>query len=192
MGRKAMSGHVYLTSMATALIRLRGRTIADDGSVVVDHDTLLSMARDGKPLNECWSVSDPRTDRYNRISKTPIRIFEEGEESLPPPETHEWRTPEPWRSMDVVGEVLGLFYSMGFADDPRYEDRISYEIAEMSERGMLPLIAHVMWMIHDWKGRGVVYGVGRGSSCASLVLFVIGLHGVDPVRWEIPIEEFLR
>jgi DNA polymerase III alpha subunit len=34
--------------------------------------------------------------------------------------------------------------------------------------------------------------VGRGSSVASYVLFLIGVHKIDPIKYELPIEEFFK
>jgi DNA polymerase III alpha subunit len=157
------------------------------------HDALLSVARDGGDLELCWSEPDARTDRFNAISSKRIPIFIDGDPSCPPPETHLWTTPEPFASMDI-GEALAEGFLRRGLDprDDRYVDRALFELSEMDRRGMFPLVRHVCWMMDDWRKRGVVWGVGRGSSCASLVLYIIGLHEIDPVEWDIPIDEFLR
>ncbi len=38
----------------------------------------------------------------------------------------------------------------------------------------------------------VIWGVGRGSSVASYVLYLIGIHKVDSMYYDLPINEFLR
>jgi DNA polymerase III alpha subunit len=42
------------------------------------------------------------------------------------------------------------------------------------------------------KERNIVWGVGRGSSVASYVLFLIGTHKVDSVKYELDFNEFLK
>jgi DNA polymerase III alpha subunit len=42
------------------------------------------------------------------------------------------------------------------------------------------------------RANNIVWGVGRGSSVASYVLFLIGIHKVDSLYYDLPIEEFLR
>ena len=55
-------------------------------------------------------------------------------------------------------------------------------------------MAAMMPLLADWLERaadnGIVVGLGRGSSCASLVLHLLGLHAVDPVKYDIPFSEF--
>ena len=38
----------------------------------------------------------------------------------------------------------------------------------------------------------VIWGVGRGSSVASYVLYLIGIHKIDSMYYDLPINEFLR
>ena len=38
----------------------------------------------------------------------------------------------------------------------------------------------------------VIWGVGRGSSVASYVLYKLGIHRVDSMFYELDIDEFLR
>jgi len=42
------------------------------------------------------------------------------------------------------------------------------------------------------KNNNIVYGVGRGSSVASFVLFLLGVHRINSLFYDLPIEEFLR
>jgi DNA polymerase III alpha subunit len=37
-----------------------------------------------------------------------------------------------------------------------------------------------------------VWGVGRGSSVASYVLFLIGVHRIDSMKYNLDYKEFLR
>jgi DNA polymerase III alpha subunit len=38
----------------------------------------------------------------------------------------------------------------------------------------------------------IVWGVGRGSSVASYVLFLIGIHKVNSLKYNLDIKEFLK
>ena len=42
------------------------------------------------------------------------------------------------------------------------------------------------------KSKSVVWGVGRGSSVASFCLFLIGVHKINPLQYDLNITEFLR
>ena len=42
------------------------------------------------------------------------------------------------------------------------------------------------------KTNSIVWGVGRGSSVASYVLFLLGVHKIDSVKYNLDWREFLR
>ena len=42
------------------------------------------------------------------------------------------------------------------------------------------------------RKNNIVWGVGRGSSVASFVLFLIGVHKINSLYYDISIDEFLR
>lgn len=179
--------------MPTALLRLSDRWIADDGTVVCPHDSLMRLARDRGDPSLAASEPDPRTDRYNLISPKKIRVIEDdGDVTGPDPSTLEWTTPEPFASAELADLIRAGLEQRGLLDSDDHVVRAATELAEIEARGMTGMVRHVAWMVNDWRDRGVVWGVGRGSSCASLVLFLVGLHRIDPVRWKVPMEEFFR
>jgi DNA polymerase III alpha subunit len=48
------------------------------------------------------------------------------------------------------------------------------------------------YIVDTLRANNVVWGVGRGSSVASYVLHLIGVHKIDSVKYDIPIEEFFK
>jgi DNA polymerase III alpha subunit len=42
------------------------------------------------------------------------------------------------------------------------------------------------------REKDIVWGVGRGSSVASYVLYLIGVHKIDSLFFDLDIEDFLR
>lgn len=72
-----------------------------------------------------------------------------------------------------------------------YIDRVNAELAifESCEDGK-KFIECVQYMVEQFNSNDMVWGVGRGSSCASLVLFLMGIHCVDPVKYDIDMQEF--
>jgi DNA polymerase III alpha subunit len=57
---------------------------------------------------------------------------------------------------------------------------------------MLPLLRTLIFIVDRMKAQRVVWGVGRGSSCSSYLLYLIGLHNVDPVKYDVSIRDFIR
>ena len=61
-----------------------------------------------------------------------------------------------------------------------------------AQRDMLPVLRHLMWLVFSLRQRGITWGVGRGSSVSSYVLFLIGINRIDPLQFDLDISEFLK
>jgi DNA polymerase III alpha subunit len=99
-----------------------------------------------------------------------------------------WNLPEHWANLDLDAYFEGR---LARADD-RYKARALAELKQVRERGLENLIRAIGYVVERFKETGQVWGVGRGSSCASLLLFLLGLHQVDPIKYNIPLEEFFH
>jgi DNA polymerase III alpha subunit len=60
------------------------------------------------------------------------------------------------------------------------------------ERNMFDLLRFLVYIVDVMREHDIVWGVGRGSSVASYVLYLIGIHKIDSIFYDLDIEEFLR
>jgi DNA polymerase III alpha subunit len=100
----------------------------------------------------------------------------------------DYQIPEKYKSIDLELHLAALLQDL----PESYIDRTLKELVEIRSRNMEMLVRTLIYVVDTFKENNVVWGVGRGSSCASLILFLIGLHKVDPVRYDIPMEEFFH
>jgi len=70
--------------------------------------------------------------------------------------------------------------------------RVGEELLLFQERGLFDLLKYLKYLVDTMRDNGVIWGVGRGSSVASYVLYLIGIHKVDSMYYDLPITEFLR
>ena len=49
-----------------------------------------------------------------------------------------------------------------------------------------------IWISENMSENDIVWGVGRGSSVASYVLYLIGVHRIDSIKYNLDWREFLR
>lgn len=109
-----------------------------------------------------------------------------------------WRLPESYKSIDIGEDVRAALAKniqrLGYSEELQVQahERIELELAEIKRRGMIEFMATIMYVLAVFREKGVVWGVGRGSSCASYVLFILGLHSVDALKHQIPLEEFFH
>lgn len=99
--------------------------------------------------------------------------------------TH-WFIPEEYRTMDI----LDWLYQRCPAPDVR--ERVVEELRLFAKHDMIPVLKTMKYVVDTLRANNVVWGVGRGSSVASYVLHIIGVHKIDSIKYNIPIEEFFK
>lgn len=175
--------------MSTKLLDLKGRILTDDCEVILKDSGLFALAADGIEFHGYRCEDSDEVRQYNQVSSRKLEVWsDDGDCNGPPPEKFAWNTPEPWASMDIEQICRDAIGDRG----REYHRRLDDEMEEIRKRDFEPVVRHLKFMVDDFEKRRVVWGVGRGSSCASLVLFLIGLNLVDPIEHEIPMEEFYR
>lgn len=73
----------------------------------------------------------------------------------------------------------------------QYIQRVEQELAIYRSKGLYPILKACIFVINTLSANQVVWGVGRGSAVASFVLYLIGVHDVNSVRYNLDITEFL-
>jgi DNA polymerase III alpha subunit len=70
--------------------------------------------------------------------------------------------------------------------------RVGTELLLYQERDLFPLLRQLKYVVDVWRKNNVVWGVGRGSSVASYILYLIGVHQINSLYYDLDIAEFLR
>lgn len=183
--------------MSTILIDLEDRIITDDGQTVAKHSLLMKKALSGEVFTNLPVLLEPETkwdlEQYNRYTENdPLNLWaDDGEFVGPDEQTYEWTVPQKYRDLDIVGLAAQRLEERGLTSDV-YANRLGFELEEMQKRDMFPFLRCLVYVTDMFREKGVIWGVGRGSSCASLVMFVLGINRVDPIKYDIPAEEFFK
>jgi DNA polymerase III alpha subunit len=96
-----------------------------------------------------------------------------------------WLMPDNYRQMDIEEFLINI------CPNENYQ-RLIDEIQEYKARNMLDLLRWLKYFVDTCRSNSVVWGVGRGSSVASYVLYLIGVHRIDSVKYNLDWQEFLR
>ena len=70
--------------------------------------------------------------------------------------------------------------------------RAGEELLLYQERDMFILLKYLKYLVDTLRTNNIVWGVGRGSSVASFVLYLIGIHRINSLYYDLPITEFLK
>ena len=117
-------------------------------------------------------------DSYHNISQT----VEEFDAIL----QRNWRMPKEYKELDIAAYVLGL------CKEEHELQRVGEELILYQERDLFDLLRYLKYLIDTLRKNNIVWGVGRGSSVASYVLFLIGVHKIDSLYYNLNIDEFLK
>ena len=54
------------------------------------------------------------------------------------------------------------------------------------------MLRYLRYLVDTLRANGIVWGVGRGSSVASFVLYKIGVHRINSIEHDLDFNEFMR
>ena len=98
----------------------------------------------------------------------------------------DWFMPPEYRDFDVEEWCIQK------CTTPEQVARVEAEMDAYKERNMIPLLQWTKHFVDTCNENGIVWGVGRGSSVASFVLFLLGVHQIDSVKYNLDWQELLR
>jgi len=76
--------------------------------------------------------------------------------------------------------------------EPKYRDRLVYELEIMGQMGFSTYFLVVWDYIKYARDQGIPVGPGRGSAAGSLVAYAMGITNIDPVHHGLLFERFLN
>jgi len=97
-----------------------------------------------------------------------------------------WHMPTEYADMDIAAHVLGLCNSQAELQ------RCGQELLLYQERGLFDLLRYLKYLVDTMIANQIIWGVGRGSSVASFVLYKLQVHRIDSMHYNLDVQEFLR
>jgi len=141
------------------------------------------------PMQNAGQHLQALEDLYSDLSK-PID-YDYLDRSLPLQAYHQrlqgqWQMPEEYQQLDIARWLLEQC-----SNDVELQ-RMGRELLLFQDRDLMTLLQYLKYLVDTLQKNSVVMGVGRGSSVASFALYKIGVHRVNSIEYDLPIEEFLR
>ena len=103
----------------------------------------------------------------------------------------DFNIPQHYKNIDVEEYIRGLVPQSGDSDIS-VNARVEQELAEFSARNLFPVLQLLIYIVDTLRKNNLVWGVGRGSCVASYCLYLIGIHKVDSIKYNLDIREFLK
>lgn len=138
------------------------------------------VIKHGPDILEHCQTSDDLSQYLNRITAEHLHY---------PTPNHidptNWFIPEEYQEMDIEEWIINQCPSENY-------ERLVQELELFRKHNMIPVLKTMKYIVDTLRANNIVWGVGRGSSVASYVLHLIGVHRIDSIKYELPIEEFFK
>ena len=97
-----------------------------------------------------------------------------------------WHMPQEYKDMDIAEYILGL------CTNEAELQRCGEELLLYQERDLFNLLCYLKYLVDVMTANQVIWGVGRGSSVASFILYKLGVHKINSLYYNLDVHEFLR
>jgi DNA polymerase III alpha subunit len=161
------------------------------GRAILGDQEVLECLYNGKDIKEL-NVEKALLDQYNKTvsqlktGKILKGLEEMDVQSFDAKNQKDWYMPEQFNSIDIESYVLGL------TKTSEEINRVKEELVLYEKFGLYPVLRFLIYLIDLMRTNKIVWGVGRGSSVSSYILYLIGVHKVNSILYKLDINDFLR
>jgi DNA polymerase III alpha subunit len=162
------------------------------GIPVYSSDDVIDLIYQGKSdiLKNILVEPDTEINQFNNTADEPLNVYQELsilENEFDSLLQNDWLMPEHYKKLDIEAWL----YEQTPPWDPEH-NRVQEELEAFKQRNMLDLLRWMKYFVDTCRKNNVVWGVGRGSSVASYVLYLIGVHKINSLKYNLDWREFLR
>ena len=138
---------------------------------------LKSAAQYNMALDSIY-LNFPKLKQLEEIAVDPLERHQANQNT--------WFMPDEYKHMDIAKWLLDL------CRNETELQRTGTELLMYADRDMLDLLRYLKYFVDTLRSNNIVWGVGRGSSVASFVLYLIGVHKINSISYGLDINEFIR
>lgn len=178
-------------------LKLKDRTIYYDGdSSVHNLQFLYNKILSGEDLSNIFvDEITPEIKKYNSLSGTkhPLEIKQDFKSI-----ENKWNIPKEYAKLNLKKYILLALeqeIELNKFTDVQIEQRlkrVELELGLWKQYDMDMLLVTLIYIVDTLEDNSMVWGTGRGSSCCCYILYLIGLHDVDSILYNLDISEFFK
>lgn len=150
-----------------------------------------------KTITNINGIYIDRPDQYNTAVKTnadPMVLLKSLPEHTISTEQFDanlqdnWFMPEGYKSTSF--DIVSFLLDKCTTDTER--NRVLEELELFAKNDMIELLCYLRYLVDTMKENNIVWGVGRGSSVASYCLYLLNVHRIDSIKYDLDIREFFK
>lgn len=163
---------------------------------LLDEDSGIELLYNSTILDDIEFANDDDARQYNfmcgELAVNPLKILQDLDvdvDTFHKQQQDKWFIPEHYKTLDIE-EYIAKCLPKDASEEAL--KRISNELELYKTRNLYPVLRVMIYIIDTMRKHNLVWGVGRGSSVASYVLYILGVHKVDSLKYNLDIKEFLK
>lgn len=165
------------------------------GQAILSSENLRDLLLQGKNISHLNVLSDRDIELFQEhqaeLLPDTITFLGEPEETLTFDEFHhrcadEWIFPVIYQTIDVRKWLLDK------CNTDEEIKRVNNEYVLYEERDLVMLLRLFIFLVDYMRKNKFLWGVGRGSSVSSYILYLIGVHRVDSLKYGFDIKDYLK
>jgi DNA polymerase-3 subunit alpha len=179
--------HQDAESHAALLCVQSGTTLADPKRFKFDNNEFY--LKSAQEMRQLFAEIPESCDNTLLIAERCNITMRENENLLPQYSVPKGETEDSWLRKEAN---LGLSEKLGGKVDPKYQERLDYELEVMIKMGFPGYFLVVSDLCSHARSVGIRVGPGRGSAAGSLVSYALGITALDPIKHGLLFERFLN
>jgi hypothetical protein len=165
------------------------------GQAILSSNNLRDLLLQGKNIGHLNVIFDEEIELFQKYQSAllpeTITFLDAPEENLTFDEFHqkcasEWVFPIVYQQIDVRSWLHDK------CKTKEEVDRVIEEYTLYEERDLIMLLRLFIFLVDYMRKNKFVWGVGRGSSVSSYILYLIGVHRVDSLKYGLEIRDYLK
>jgi DNA polymerase III alpha subunit len=139
----------------------------DDQKIVDQYNSSVELNADPIPLIKKYQLLDIDLKEFDKINQA------------------NWFMPKEYKNIDIEGFLVDECPKQNY-------ERLVEELELFRQHNMIEVLKYLKYLVDTMRSNNIVWGVGRGSSVASYCLYLLGIHKIDSIKYDLDIREFLK
>lgn len=171
----------------------KNKCIDEYGNIYYNDEQIIELIYNDNFTDDIVAIESSGILKYNKEAisqnETPIKIYKKTNldvENFDKNCQSKWFFPEEYYSIDLYQYLLEK------CKNKKQIDRLNEEWELFLERNLENVLRFFIYFVDTLRKNKIMWGVGRGSSVASFILYLIGVHKINPIKYDLNIRDFLK
>lgn len=156
--------------------------ISTNSSMSTENDVCTALILHGLAILEHCVVDQETLENYRNRLQSERLDYPIPKSTI---DSDAWFIPDKYKSMDIEADLIGQC-------PKENRERLINELELFRKHNMIIVLKAMKFLVDTMRQNDIVWGVGRGSSVASYALYLIGVHKIDPIKYNLSITEFFK